>query len=65
MQNKSLEENVSREMNMILALGVLMIFLILCITTNSWFEPVLYLTIMGVAILINKGTNIFLGRFPS
>jgi len=61
-QNKSLEENVSREMNMILALGVLMIFLILCITTNSWFEPVLYLTIMGVAILINKGTNIFLGR---
>ena len=47
---------------MILALGVLMIFLILCITTNSWFEPVLYLTIMGVAILINKGTNIFLGR---
>lgn len=61
-QNKSLEENVSREMNMILALGVLMIFLILCITTNSWFEPVLYLTIMGVAIVINKGTNIFLGR---
>lgn len=61
-QNKSLEENVSREMNMILALGVLMIFLILCITTNSWFEPILYLTIMGVAIIINKGTNIFLGR---
>ena len=61
-QNKSLEENVSREMNMILALGVVMIFLILCITTNSWFEPVLYLTIMGVAIIINKGTNIFLGR---
>lgn len=61
-QNKSLEENVTREMATILTLGVLMIFVILCITTNSWFEPILYLTIMGVAIIINKGTNIFLGR---
>ena len=39
-----------------------MIFIILCLTTNSWFEPVLYLIVMGVAILINKGTNIFLGE---
>ena len=43
-QNKSLEENVTREMAMILTLGVIMIFVILCITTNSWFEPVLYLS---------------------
>ncbi len=61
-QNKSLAENVSREMKMILTIGVLMIFLILCLTTSSWFEPVLYLIVMGVAILINKGTNIFLGE---
>lgn len=61
-QNKSLAENVTKEMKMILTLGVLMIFIILCLTTNSWFEPVLYLIVMGVAILINKGTNIFLGE---
>ncbi len=61
-QNKSLAENVTREMKMILTIGVLMIFLILCLTTSSWFEPVLYLIVMGVAILINKGTNIFLGE---
>lgn len=61
-QNKSLAENVAREMKLILSLGVLMIFLILCLTTNSWFEPVLYLVVMGVAIIINKGTNIFLGE---
>ena len=42
-----------------------MIFLILCITTNSWFEPVLYLTIMGVAILINKAPIFFWAGFPS
>lgn len=61
-QNKSLASNVTREMKTILSLGVLMIFIILCLTTNSWFEPVLYLLVMGVAILINKGTNIFLGQ---
>ncbi|WP_368384232.1 RND family transporter, partial [[Clostridium] symbiosum] len=60
--NKSLAENVTKEMKLILTLGVLMIFIILCLTTNSWFEPVLYLIVMGVAILINKGTNIFLGE---
>lgn len=61
-QNKSLAENVTKEMKLIMTLGVLMIFLILCLTTNSWFEPVLYLVVMGVAIVINKGTNIFLGQ---
>lgn len=61
-QNKSLAENVTREMKLILSLGVLMIFVILCLTTNSWFEPVLYLIVMGVAIIINKGTNLFLGE---
>ena len=61
-QNKSLAENVTKEMKLILTLGVLMIFIILCLTTNSWFEPVLYLIVMGVAIMINKGTNIFLGE---
>ncbi len=61
-QNKSLQENVTSEMSLILSLAVVIIFLILAAATTSWFEPVLYLTVMGVAILINKGTNIFLGE---
>ena len=65
-QDKSVAENVQEEMQMILVIGVAMIFLVLCVTTNSWIEPVLYLTVMGVAVVINKGTNIFLGEisFP-
>ena len=61
-QNKSLAENVSRELNMILVIAVFIIFLILLLTTTSWAEPVLFLTVMGVAIVINKGTNVFLGE---
>ncbi len=61
-QDKSVAENVQEEMQMILVIGVAMIFLVLCVTTNSWIEPFLYLTVMGVAVVINKGTNIFLGE---
>lgn len=61
-QNKSLAENVSRELNMILVIAVFVIFLILLLTTTAWAEPVLFLTVMGVAIVINKGTNVFLGE---
>lgn len=61
-QDKSVAENVQGEMQMILVIGVAMIFLVLCVTTNSWIEPFLYLTVMGVAVVINKGTNIFLGE---
>lgn len=60
-QNKSLTENVESEMNLILTVSVIMIFVVLCITTNAWSEPFLFLLVMGVAILLNRGTNIFLG----
>lgn len=60
-QNKSLEETLLREISVAMAMGVCMIAIVLCITTTSWFEPVLFLMIMGIAIVINMGTNIFLG----
>lgn len=59
--NKFIEENVQEQMKMIMAVAVVFIFLILLLTTTSWFEPVLFLTVIGCAIVINKGTNIFLG----
>lgn len=38
------------------------IIIILVVSTTSWVEPVLFLTAIGVSILINMGTNIFLGE---
>lgn len=60
-QNKSLTENVKSEMSLILAVAILMIFAVLCVTTTAWSEPFLFLLVMGVAILLNRGTNIFIG----
>lgn len=38
-----------------------MVILILLLSTTSWLEPVFFLTAIGVSVLINMGTNIFLG----
>lgn len=60
-QNQSLSVTLIREIATAMAMGVIMIYIILTLTTNSWFEPLLFLLIMGIAIVINMGTNIFLG----
>ena len=59
-ENKSLEETLNVQIAIITVIAVIMIFIILCLTTNSWAEPVLFL-IVGVAIILNMGTNLILG----
>lgn len=44
------------------ALLVPIIILILVLSTSSWMEPVFFLTAIGVSVLINLGTNIFIGE---
>ncbi|WP_438799854.1 efflux RND transporter permease subunit [Alkalicoccobacillus porphyridii] len=44
------------------ALLVPIIIIILVVSTKSWVEPIFFLTAIGVSILINLGTNIFLGE---
>lgn len=39
-----------------------LIILILVLSTMSWMEPVFFLLAIGVSILINFGTNLFLGE---
>jgi predicted RND superfamily exporter protein len=35
--------------------------IILMLATESWLEPLLFLAVIGVAVILNEGTNIFLG----
>ena len=60
-QNKSMTESMASEMSKILVVAVIMIFAVLSVTTTAWTEPILFLLVMGVAVLLNKGTNIFIG----
>jgi predicted RND superfamily exporter protein len=56
------ETTVSSEIMTITLIAIPLCFLILLLTTSSFFEPVLFLTVIGVAILLNRGTNIFFGE---
>ncbi|WP_246586662.1 efflux RND transporter permease subunit [Cytobacillus gottheilii] len=39
-----------------------LIIFILVVSTTSWIEPLFFLTAIGVSVLINLGTNIFIGE---
>jgi uncharacterized protein len=51
----------SEALNVALLL-VPIIIIILVLSTTSWIEPVFFLTAIGVSVLINLGTNIFIGE---
>lgn len=38
------------------------IIIILVLSTTSWIEPLLFLAVIGISIIINMGTNSFLGN---
>ncbi|HLQ83814.1 MAG TPA: MMPL family transporter [Pseudogracilibacillus sp.] len=44
------------------AILVPIIILILLLSTRSWIEPVFFLIAIGISILINLGTNLFVGE---
>ena len=54
-------ESTVEEIGKIIKIAVPIVLIILLITTNSWFEPIILLGTIGVAILLNDGTNIFAG----
>ena len=50
------------EIAKIAAFAVVFVLFILILTTNSWFEPIVVLGGLGVAIAINAGTNLIFGE---
>ena len=54
--------SVGSEMYIILAVAIAIVLLILLLTSHSWLEPLVYLMVIGVSILMNMGTNIALGE---
>lgn len=67
MSGEALDTAISQEMtgqetlNATFLLIPIIIFILL-ISTRTWIEPALLLTAIGVSILINLGTNIFIGE---
>ena len=50
------------EIQLILVMAVIVILGLLLITSEAWFEPVLFLFVIGISIVYNLGTNIIFGE---
>ena len=55
-----LGDAVNEDMYMILIMALVIVFIILIINSVSWIEPVIFMIVIGVAILINLGSNALL-----
>lgn len=58
----SAESSTETEISQIMVFVIPLIFIILILTTTSWYEPVLFLVTIGIAIILNRGTNVFMGE---
>ena len=57
--------SVNTDMGKIVLIGVLCVLVIMMLTSTSFLHPVIALIVIGVAIVINMGTNIFRGEISS
>ncbi len=55
-------QSTVKEISKIAGIAVAFVIFILIITTNSWFEPVVVMVGLGVAIIINAGSNLIFGE---
>lgn len=60
--NAQMQQSMVEQVLMAVAIVVPVIMFLLIVSTMSWIEPVLFIAAIGVSILINMGTNIFLGE---
>ncbi|MGN0824738.1 MAG: MMPL family transporter [Candidatus Coproplasma sp.] len=58
---QALQTAITNEIVYILLIAICLVVAILLITSKSWLEPLVLLAASGVAVLLNKGTNVFFG----
>ncbi|OPL17543.1 MAG: hypothetical protein AVO38_00755 [delta proteobacterium ML8_D] len=56
------QDIIDKEVNIYLLIGLAVIFIILSLATTSIIEPFLLLISVGFAIILNMGSNVFLGE---
>lgn len=64
-QDKFQNEVIMKEMMGIMIFGVVVILGILTLTTNSWFEPIIFLSVILISVVINMGSNVLFHSISS
>ncbi|NLA82422.1 MAG: MMPL family transporter, partial [Clostridiaceae bacterium] len=57
-ETANMQKGVTVEITQIVIVAVPLAFIILLIATKSWFEPVLFMIVVFVGVLLNMGTNV-------
>ena len=50
------------EISKIAIIAVIFVLIVLCFTTTSWIEPIIVLAGLGIAVMINAGSNLIFGE---
>jgi predicted RND superfamily exporter protein len=58
----AMQENTQSEVMGAMLILIPAVLIILLLSTSSWIEPLLFVATIGIAILINMGTNLLLGE---
>ena len=59
---EGMQNAASSEVLGAMAILLPIIILLLILSTTSWMEPLLFLAAIGVSVIINMGTNVFVGE---
>lgn len=54
--------STEKEIAKIVLFAIIFVFIVLFITTTSWLEPIMIMVGLGIAVIINAGTNIIFGK---
>ncbi len=54
--------NTVKEIALITVIAILFLLFVLAVTTTSWIEPFIVMAGLGIAVLINSGTNLIFGK---
>lgn len=57
-QDKFLRESLKQEVKFASIIVVAIIILVLSLATTSWFEPLIFMVVIFIAIIINMGSNL-------
>lgn len=60
-EKKVLEEKITTQVPIMLVISIAIVLIILLLMATSWLEPIMFLLVAGIGIVINRGTNVFLG----
>lgn len=62
METAQTQASTGEEAGKVMVMLIPIILLLLVLSTTSWIEPVLFIAAIGVSVLINMGTNAFVGE---